>query len=629
MRKFLNFFSFLTILLFCTNGSAQNSHSFCDSVIKSMTKYLNQGRTDSAARIADIHMNQPDFSGDTKFWYYRGIAYKELFKKHERGVAKSGYREKAAQSYQNALELNGDSALLKDIKKDIKYLAATYHNDAVRFLKEDKESIAQSIYLDDKYLGLMSQIDENFNEKESEIDFLKSLGLIYSKMFDKEGDSHDLEYYDLAKSCYQKVLTLDSTQKSVRYNLVVLETNLKTKSENLLIEESGKKDQTILSLNAVKQLAEARLMESQLQEDAKRKELIVLKNEEMLNKLIGRAGQERKDAVAAAESRKKNIIIYSVGGGLLLVIVFAGFIFRSLRVARKQKNIIEIQKNEVSRQKDIADSQRVIAEELREVAEKQKYIAEEKQKNITDSIRYAKRIQDALLKEEAHISTHLPEHLVLFMPKDIVSGDFYWGSEKHEFWYVAVVDCTGHGVPGAVLSMLGISFLNDIVATEQLLPPAEVLNRLRDKVVRELGQTGNTGGNKDGMDISLVRLNLKTNELQWAGANSSLTLIRNEQLEEVKADKQPIGYYPESRPFTNHQIQLQKGDILYIYSDGYADQYGGPKGKKLMRKNFKAELLKIRHQPMTAQKAYLNQFYDTWKGNTEQVDDVCVIGVRV
>ena len=139
MRKILTFFFLLTTLVFCTNSSAQNAHSFRDSVIKSITRYLNQGRTDSAAKITDIHLNQPDFSGDTKFWYYRGIAYKELFKKYEKGIAKSGYREKAAQSYQNALELNGDSALLKDIKKDIKYLAATYHNDAVRFLKEDKE----------------------------------------------------------------------------------------------------------------------------------------------------------------------------------------------------------------------------------------------------------------------------------------------------------------------------------------------------------------------------------------------------------------------------------------------------------------------------------------------------------
>ena len=315
---------------------------------------------------------------------------------------------------------------------------------------------------------------------------------------------------------------------------------------------------------------------------------------------IAKKESEKRKEIVEEKSRIQKIIIFSVAGGLLLVLVLASFIFYSLRVTRKQKRIIE---------------------------EKNKLV-EEKNKDITDRIRYAKRIQDALLREEEHISMHLPEHFILFMPKDIVSGDFYWGAEKDEYWYFAAVDCTGHGVPGAVMSMLGISFLNEIVSQE-LLCPAEILNRLRDKVVKELRQTGEAGGSKDGMDISLARLNLKTNELQWAGANNSLNLIQNGQLGIVKADKQPIGYHPNSGPFTNHEIQLQKGDSIYLYSDGYADQFGGPKGKKFKYKQLDNLIITHKHLPMKDQKVLLKKSFLDWKGDLEQVDDVCVFGVKI
>jgi serine phosphatase RsbU (regulator of sigma subunit)/Tfp pilus assembly protein PilF len=328
-----------------------------------------------------------------------------------------------------------------------------------------------------------------------------------------------------------------------------------------------------------------------------------------------KAENKKQQAIAEEKNRRQEIITWSVAFGLLLVLLFAAFIFRSLRITRRQKQIIEIKSAET---------------------EQQKKIIEEKNKDITDSIRYAKHIQNALLREEEHVSMHLPEHFILFMPKDIVSGDFYWGAEKKGYWYFATVDCTGHGVPGAVMSMLGISFLNDIVASEELLSPAEILNRLRDKVVRELRQTGEDGGNKDGMDISLCRLELSSPNLeglglnlQWAGANNPLNLIRNTQLEEIKADKQPIGYHPESRPFTNHEIQLLKGDSIYLYSDGYADQFGGPKGKKFKYKQLEALLIANNHLALKDQKEILKNSFTEWKGNLEQVDDVCIFCVRI
>jgi serine phosphatase RsbU (regulator of sigma subunit) len=363
-------------------------------------------------------------------------------------------------------------------------------------------------------------------------------------------------------------------------------------------------------LHALFYLKRSNELKKSLFNEANRKELIKkgLDYQYEKKEALLKEESEIRQAVAEENNRKQKIITWSIVAGLLLILVFAAYVFRSLRITRKQKQIIEIKNIET---------------------EQQKKLIEEKNKDITDSIRYAKRIQDALMGEKIHVSIHLPEHFILFMPKDIVSGDFHWGVEKQGCWYFAAVDCTGHGVPGAVMSMLGISFLNDIVASEQLLNPADILNQLREKVVNELRQTGEAGGSKDGMDISLCRLNLKTNELHWAGANNALNLFRNGKLEEIKADKQPIGYHPENHPFTNHEIQLNKGDGIYLYSDGYADQFGGPKGKKFKYKQLEELLITNYRLPLKDQKEILKERFIEWKGALEQVDDVCVFGVKI
>jgi serine phosphatase RsbU (regulator of sigma subunit) len=204
---------------------------------------------------------------------------------------------------------------------------------------------------------------------------------------------------------------------------------------------------------------------------------------------------------------------------------------------------------------------------------------EEKNKHITDSINYAKRIQEAMLKDEDHTSEHLPPHFILFLPKDIVSGDFYWATEKEDYLYLAAADCTGHGVPGAFLTLLGTSFLNEITATDKIYSPAEILNLLRNKIVKELS---NNGSNKDGMDISMIRLNLKTKEALWAGAYNSLWILKHQsnEITEIAANKQPVGYADNMKDFTDHYIQFKSGDQFYLFTDGYADQFGGPKVKK-------------------------------------------------
>lgn len=276
----------------------------------------------------------------------------------------------------------------------------------------------------------------------------------------------------------------------------------------------------------------------------------------------------------------------------------------------------------------------------------QRNLLEQRNKEIVESIRYAQRIQTAVLKEEDYKQTNLPEHFIYYKPKDIVSGDFYWAKEKDGSLYLAAADCTGHGVPGGFLTMLGISFLNEIISKDTLLTPAEVLNELRNKFISELQLHD---ASNDGMDITLTRLDIdefnQRRQLMWAGAYNPLWIVKKKQdtglnpesgqhvpkleLLEVKPDKQPIGKSDHQKDFTNHLLTLDSGDLLYLFSDGYQDQFGGEHGKKLKRAGFKDLVLELANRPLEQQMHALDSFFDSWKGNFEQVDDVCVIGIKV
>ncbi|CAN5457183.1 hypothetical protein BH10BAC1_BH10BAC1_16720 [soil metagenome] len=263
-----------------------------------------------------------------------------------------------------------------------------------------------------------------------------------------------------------------------------------------------------------------------------------------------------------------------------------------------------------------------------EEIEDQKQLLEHRNIEIIDSIKYARRIQQALLKDEEHVSKHLPPHFILYKPKDIVSGDFYWVLEKNSFLYIAVADCTGHGVPGAFLTMLGTSYLNEITRKDDFPSPAKILDELRLKFVKELGADGET---KDGMDISMVRIDYKTSEIVWAGANNPIWIIKNSSSEifEIKGDKQPIGLTQTPVLFTDHEMQLQSGDSIFLFTDGFADQFGGPRGKKFKYKQLKEVLLSNNELPPNQQKQKLESTFTEWSGNLEQVDDVCIIGLRL
>tara|TARA_B100000508_G_scaffold133539_1_gene123485 strand:- start:132 stop:1919 length:1788 start_codon:yes stop_codon:yes gene_type:complete len=290
---------------------------------------------------------------------------------------------------------------------------------------------------------------------------------------------------------------------------------------------------------------------------------------------------------------------------------------------------------------DLAENERMLEEKVRqrtaevvkqkEEIDKQKEQIEEYFVQVTDSIKYAQKIQEAILPPENHVRRLLPDSFILYRPKDIVSGDFYWLGEANDKVFFAAVDCTGHGVPGAFMSIVGYNQLKQAIITTGGSNPAQILDHLNQGVSETLHQKEENSTSKDGMDIAICSLNPKTLELEYAGAFNPLYLLRNNEIVETKGNKFPIGSFldGETPNFTNHKIQLEKGDQIYIFSDGYADQFGGPRGKKFMYKRFRELLIANSRKDLTIQKDLLKEALFDWMKNEEQVDDILVIGVRV
>ncbi|MBK7668487.1 MAG: tetratricopeptide repeat protein [Sphingobacteriaceae bacterium] len=304
------------------------------------------------------------------------------------------------------------------------------------------------------------------------------------------------------------------------------------------------------------------------------------------------------------KDRIQKIALY---GGLLLLIVGGTVMYNRFRIIRRQKEIIEAKNKET---------------------EEQKIIIEEKQKEILSSISYAKRLQEAILPPMSQITENLAQSFILYKPKDIVAGDFYWIEVvSKDYILIAAADCTGHGVPGALVSVVCSNALNRTVKEFEITDPGKILDKTRELVVETFERSETEV--KDGMDISLCLLNKKTNEIDWAGANNPLWIVREGKIIEFKPNKQAIGKVDKPLLYQTHKVKLQKDDNIYIFTDGYADQFGGPNGKKFKYHQLVELMITISAMPIAEQKIKLETEFHNWKGNLEQVDDVCVIGIKV
>jgi serine phosphatase RsbU (regulator of sigma subunit) len=348
------------------------------------------------------------------------------------------------------------------------------------------------------------------------------------------------------------------------------------------------------------QKMQADLQLAKIKSDENQKQLLIARKEKELQQ----AQVELKNKEIHSKDLQRNLTVVCVG----LLIALSLFIYRNFRNQKKSNDLL-------SQEKQL--SERLLAD------------IQVKNKAITDNINYAQRIQSAILPDLDLIYATLPHSFVLYLPKDIVSGDFYAYAERKDRVLIIAGDCTGHGVSGAFMSMIGNSLLNQIINEKGIEEPATILNMLNAAVIESLKQ--NVNESHDGMDIAICAFDRDSRLMHYAGANRPLWLVRDKAIHVYKPDKFPIGglQAARDRTFTNYTIELQPNDAIYIFTDGYADQFGGPQGKKLMTSRFKEMLLDIQDLTMEAQHNHLKTSFENWKGNEEQVDDVLVIGIRV
>jgi serine phosphatase RsbU (regulator of sigma subunit) len=336
------------------------------------------------------------------------------------------------------------------------------------------------------------------------------------------------------------------------------------------------------------------------------------------------------------QKQKKLLIIFGFSGSFVLSI-FIVFLITVNKKRRKTNQIQRLRNAEIMLQRDEIEAQRDEIEAQRDEIKRQINLSDlqtnkilKQNKDITDSIEYAKHIQIALFPDKIILQKILKNGFCLFKPKDIVSGDFYWVAQIGNKSVIAVADCTGHGVPGAFMSIIGINFLNSIIHDERSIKPNEILNQLRRKIIKTMVSSNRIDESRDGMDISLIVIDYDNMKLEYAGAYNHLYYIRDHMLNVIKADRMPVGISDKSiAPFTNHIIDIQKGDLFYMLTDGYTDQFGGPLRKKFRTGNLRELLLEIHEKEIPEQKRILFETFLNWKRKEQQIDDVLVIGVKI
>jgi serine phosphatase RsbU (regulator of sigma subunit) len=316
------------------------------------------------------------------------------------------------------------------------------------------------------------------------------------------------------------------------------------------------------------------------------------------------------------------VLTFSVGLGERINVLKRG------RELAQRKIIEQLKENAALKDKVNRELEDKVQERTREIQLQKEHI-EKQNKEIKYSFDYAKKIQSTVLPGYEVFETLFSEHFIFFKPRDIVSGDFYWISQKDHKIILTAADCTGHGVPGSLMSMLGITMLHEIVNEKDIMHSDEILNQLRLSIARTLKQEGKPGEQKDGIDMALVIYDLKEQVLEFSGANNPLYIIRDGEMLEYKGNNMPVAYYDNMSDFTRYTIEMMRGDRIYMFTDGFPDQFGGPDGKKFKYRPFKDMLLEVHDRPMDEQNKILNLVLEEWKGELEQIDDILIMGLRL
>ena len=555
--------------------------------------------------LGEAHFYQDNLQTSERYFtnYLKSQQKQENKQKIAQAYNNLGIVSRAMDNYPAAINYYNEALDIYRAFNDTSGIKSVYNNLGV--LNEHLNLLSKALEYYQKSLSL----EKEFNNPDGISTSYLNLGGIYYK----------LEQYEPALNYCQKAIPIcDSLGYMITLEMVY---DLMYK----IYRDTGKPKEALnyfekfyeLNNKRLNQETKAKIAELEIkyQTDKNQKEI------ELLNKQ-----KNQKSTI-------NTILLIAIG-----VVFLQTFILLRIIAKRKRNNqILQLQNEEMSRKNEEIETQRDEIEAQRDEIQRQKGFADKQtdyilrqNKDITDSIEYAKHIQIALFPDKLTLQKILREGFCLFEPKDIVSGDFYWVAELDGKSIIVAADCTGHGVPGAFMSIIGINFLNEIVFDENEQKPSEILNRLRKKVVKTLVHSNRIEEAKDGMDMSLVILDHEKMKLQYAGAYNHLYFIRGHMLEIIKADRMPVGLSAKAmKPFTNHEIDIQPGDQFYMFTDGYADQFGGPLRKKFRIGNLRELLLEIHDKNIQEQKQILYESFINWKGEQPQVDDVLVLGFKI
>ncbi len=587
-----------------------------------------KGAASTLNNLAYIYFQQDDYKKALEYWqkslkYRMQTKDKDLISHSLLNLGSVYYRLGDSNKALEYFKKSYDIQLANNDK-----LAGAYSLNNIGYIYNQKKDYKNA----QKYWNKCLKIRREINDKKGQVYSLQNLSSLYI----------NIKKHSLALSAAQEALKLAkelgiiSLQQASFFRLYQVQLEQKKYKEalNNFIQYSNLKD-SVLNETNTKSLAER---------DAKYKyEIKQLADSISYSKELKIKDLNISKQKAIVQKQKIQQYALSIGIVLILIILILGY--RNLKSKQKANLLLQKQKSEIEAQATELYAQN---EEIQAQRDEISYRKDEVEKIHTDikaSIVYAKNIQNAMLPEKTLLDKNFSDSFVFFKPKDVVSGDFYWWSKVEGHTIITAADSTGHGVPGAFMSMLGISFLREIVNKEYMTHTGVILRRLRKEIVKSLKQKEKSDflTVNDGMDMSLISINHENNILQFSGANNPIYIITKNKhalsgykslkgldgFYEIKPDKMPIGLYDKMDRFTTHEIQLEKGDQIYLFSDGYADQFGGPKGKKFKYRAFKSLILQHAHLPMTEQRELLFKTFKSWQGIEDQVDDLVVIGIKI
>lgn len=596
--------SYIFLILFTYTRSQETN---MDSLLET-TKFLKE----DTIKVNSINRYLKNSANDKQVLEYTTIALKL--------AEKLNYKTGIATCYEN---LGSVYASQGDIDKAFDYLqkALTIYRETHNAIgiATELNNISAIYFKKKKYIESEKMLTESLNlfidlnDEEGVSECYRKLGNLY---LEKNDDNNAKLYFAKALTLFEKnkyytgialintslaelYLRKNDLSMAEKHALVSLNTAVQHKLFKRIVDATELLDRVYLAGNNFKKAYDMNKLNRSYSDSINQGEIKNLtqkyeydrKDEE--RKVI----QKEKDAIAfeklKQQKQQRNYFI----AGFVLMIIFSLFIYRGYKQKAESNKIISLQK----------------------------HLVDEKQKEILDSINYAKRIQYTLLAHTDFLEENIPHHFIYFNPKDIVSGDFYWAAKKGDKFYLAVCDSTGHGVPGAFMSLLNIGFLSEAINEKGIEKPNEVFNFVRQRLIDNISKEGQ----KDGFDGILICMDQKTKQITYSAANNNPILIQNNQIIELEADRMPVGMGERKEDFKLYHIDLKSGDTLYLYTDGYADQFGGPKGKKFKYKTLNELILANSTTPLEEQHKVLKSSFEAWRGELEQVDDVCIIGIRL